>query len=386
MTFDQIITKSILQIRDKCQFFGALMLFAKILPSEQITTAATNGKEIVVNKDFLNSLNSSEQNALLLHEVLHMALLHCLRIGSRDRGIWNIAADIVVNNLILLNTPFALPKGCIIDKSYKGKSVEYIYEDLLKNNRYKKKKYKLLIPDILQGGGGEDEKSSASSMTGNEKLEVETFWKDAMQVVQNTTSSSSDSQGNLPLGISQEIQVVLEPEVDWRHALWKYVGKTNSDFDELDRRFIYRGLYLEGLLTEGLEIFVCIDTSASVSPQLLDQFFAELKGILSSYPHVKCKLFYADTEIYGPYELESIEELPEANGFGGTSFVPFFNYLEKTDDGFSELNRAAVYFTDGYGDFPAKEAENPTLWLVPSNGLETSSFPFGEVIRISSDG
>ena len=386
MTFDQIITKSILQIRDKCQFFGALMLFAKILPSEKITTAATNGKEIVVNKDFLNSLNSSEQNALLLHEVLHMALLHCLRIGSRDRGIWNIAADIVVNNLILLNTPFALPKGCIIDKSYKGKSVEYIYEDLLKNNRYKKKKYKLLIPDILQGGGGEDEKSSASSMTGNEKLEVETFWKDAMQVVQNTTSSSSNSQGNLPLGISQEIQVVLEPEVDWRHALWKYVGKTNSDFDELDRRFIYRGLYLEGLLTEGLEIFVCIDTSASVSPQLLDQFFAELKGILSSYPHVKCKLFYADTEIYGPYELESIEELPEANGFGGTSFVPFFNYLEKTDDGFSELNRAAVYFTDGYGDFPAKEAENPTLWLVPLNGLETSSFPFGEVIRISSDG
>ena len=384
MSFDEIITKSILQIRNQCQFFGALMLFAKILPSAKIATAATNGKEIVVNKDFLNSLNSSEQNALLLHEVLHMALLHCIRIGSRDREIWNIAADIVVNNLILLNTPFALPKGCIIDNSFNDKSVEYIYEDLLKNNRYKKKKYKLLIPDILQGG--EDEKSSASSMTEKERLEVETFWKDAMQVVQNTTSSSDKSQGNLPLGLSQEIQVVLEPEIDWRHALWKYVGKTNSDFDELDRRFIYRGLYLEGLLTEGLEIFVCIDTSGSVSQQLLNQFLAELKGILSSYPHVKCKLFYADTDIYGPYELESIEELPAAEGFGGTSFVPFFNYLEKMDEGFSELNRAAVYFTDGYGDFPGKEAENPTLWLVPSNGLETSSFPFGEVIRISSDG
>ena len=242
MTFDQIITKSILQIRDKCQFFGALMLFAKILPSEKIATAATNGKEIVVNKDFLNSLNSSEQNALLLHEVLHMALLHCIRIGSREREIWNIAADIVVNNLILSNTSFELPKGCIIDRSFNDKSVEYIYEDLLKNNNYKKKKYKLLIPDILEGG--EDEKSPASSMTEKERLEVETFWKDAMQVVQNTTSSSSDSQGKLPLGISQEIQVVLEPEIDWRHALWKYVGKTNSDFDELDRRFIYRGLYL----------------------------------------------------------------------------------------------------------------------------------------------
>ena len=93
MSFDEIITKSILQIRNQCHFFGALMLFAKILPSEKIATAATNGKQIVVNKDFLNSLNSSEQNALLLHEVLHMALLHCIRIGSRDREIFRLVAS-----------------------------------------------------------------------------------------------------------------------------------------------------------------------------------------------------------------------------------------------------------------------------------------------------
>ena len=42
-------------------------------------------------------------------------------------------------------------------------------------------------------------------------------------------------------------------------------------------------------------------------------------------------LYFADTEIYGPYEIHSIEELPKAAGFGGTSFVPFFNYLEKED-------------------------------------------------------
>ena len=45
---------------------------------------------------------------------------------------------------------------------------------------------------------------------------------------------NSYSQGNMPAGMSKEIEVFLEPEVDWRHALWKYVGKTPVDFDDLE--------------------------------------------------------------------------------------------------------------------------------------------------------
>ena len=117
-------------------------------------------------------------------------------------------------------------------------------------------------------------------------------------IISEEASDNKDkTQGNMPLGLSKEVEVFLEPEVDWRHALWKYVGKTPVDFDDLDRRFLYRGLYLEGLLTEALEVSVCIDTSGSVSQKLLDQFLGELKGILNAYPHVRCDLFFADTEI-----------------------------------------------------------------------------------------
>ena len=378
MNFEDIITKSILQIRKECSFFGALMLFAKIISSKEITTAATDGRTIFINDKFLSSLNSSEQNALLLHEVLHMALLHCIRIGTRDPRIWNIAADIVVNSLIQLNTPFQLPKDAILDKNFKNESVEEIYEALLKN----KKTIKLVMPDIIKLGNEDD---------GNNKKinaeEIESYWKDAIQVVENTVSDSAavSEQGNMPLGLGHEIKTILEPEIDWRHALWKYVGKTNSDFDDLDRRFIYKGLYLEALLTEGLEIFVCIDTSGSVSNKLLSQFAGELKGILSAYPHVKCILYYADTSLDGPYEIDHIDKLPPAKGRGGTSFVPFFNVLNKSHEDFSEVNRAAVYFTDGYGDFPPIEPDNPTMWLVPSDGLSSKEFPFGEVIRISTE-
>ena len=378
MNFKDTITKSILQIRSECSFFGALMLFAKITSSKEITTAATDGKTIFINKDFLNSLNSSEQNALLLHEVLHMALLHCIRIGTRDPKIWNIAADIVVNGLIQLNTPFQLPKDAILDEDFVNESVEEIYEALLKN----KKTIKLVMADIITLKSEDEDDNKTINAE-----EIESYWKDAIQIVENTVSDSAagSGQGNMPLGLSHEIKNILEPEIDWRHALWKYVGKTNSDFDDLDRRFIYRGLYLEALLTEGLEIFVCIDTSGSVSNKLLSQFAGELKGILSAYPHVKCILYYADTSLDGPYEIDSIDKLPPAKGRGGTSFIPFFNTLSESHEDFSEVNRAAVYFTDGYGCFPEKKPDNPTMWLVPSDGLSSKEFPFGEVIRISTE-
>ena len=386
--FNETISKCIIQVKRECHFFGALMLFAEIHPDKSIDTAATDGKKIMVNENFLASLKSSEQNALLLHEVLHMALLHVTRRGQRDGYVWNIAADIVVNDLIIRNTKFKLPQGAIIEKRYKDKSVEHIYEDLLKKNKYKKIKFESSMIDILdKQQEGEDQDASDKKLTEAEIEEVESFWRDKLEVLKNADQfdSKNNGQGSIPGGMGIEIESILEPEVDWRHALWKYVGKTPADFDDLDRRFFYRGLYLEGLLTEALEVSVCIDTSGSVSDTLLEQFLAELKGILRSYPHVKCDLFYGDTELFGPYPIQTIEETPKAMGRGGTSFRPFFKYLQNNQNNLMGAHKVSIYFTDGYGDFPSKEPEDPTMWLVCKDGLESKEFPFGEVVRISTE-
>lgn len=81
----------------KSPFFATLALFARFIPTEIIPTTATDGKDIFYNPDFLQSLPAPQQDGLLLHEVLHAALLHVLRRGVRDAQRWNIAADIVVN-------------------------------------------------------------------------------------------------------------------------------------------------------------------------------------------------------------------------------------------------------------------------------------------------
>tara|TARA_B100001989_G_C24167430_1_gene282596 strand:- start:227 stop:529 length:303 start_codon:yes stop_codon:yes gene_type:complete len=99
---------------------------------------------------------------------------------------------------------------------------------------------------------------------------------------------------------------------------------------------------------------------------------------------VKCDLFYADYSLHGPYEIDSIEGIPKIIGRGGTSFKPFFNYIKKNNDQLNS-NKALIYLTDGFGDFP-KDASAPTMWIVCKDGLETNHFPFGDVIRISTEG
>ena len=379
MDLSKIISKCILQIRKDSPFFASLMLFAPIVESQSIDTAATDGKNILINNTFFSSLSSSEQNAVMLHEVLHLALLHVFRMNNRNSKVWNIAADIVVNDLIDLNTSFTLPKGAIRDKSFRKKSVEYVYEQLIKNKK-KLKLLKLHHPDLISD---RTDITQTKQIDENEQHEIETYWKDNIQVLQKSAEINKD-KGSIPGGLEAEIATVLEPEVDWRTALWKFVAKTPSDFDEYDRRFFYRRLYLEGLDSESINVSVCIDTSGSVSDHLLEQFMGELKGILRSYPHVTCDLFYADWSLNGPYEIDSIEGVPKVIGRGGTSFKPFFNYIKKNNDHFNS-NKALIYLTDGYGDFP-KDASAPTMWIVCKDGLETNQFPFGDVIRISTEG
>ena len=404
MNFSEIISKTKLQVRRECQFFGALMLFASIKETTKLDTAATDGRDIFFNKKFLESLTSSEQNALMLHEVLHMALLHVQRRQSRDPYIWNIAADIVVNDLIQRNTSFKLPKGAIIDNAYRDKSVEYIYEALLKDDKYKAKKYKLSISDIAisinSGAGDEKPKAEQEEKNGigignqlseEEQEEIASYWKDKLQVLKNSDSLiqndnyGSHSTGGLPAGMAREVENILEPEINWRNALWKYIGRTPADFDDLDRRFLYRGLYLEALMCDAIEVSVCIDTSGSISRGLIDQFVAETKGILRSYPHVKCEFFYSDCELSGPFDINHAEQIPILHGGGGTSFVPFFEYLEKNNNSHFGVHKLSIYLTDGYEQFPDWIPTNPVMWLVSKDGEETKNFPFGEVVRISTE-
>ncbi len=403
-TDTRIISASLLRLRMKSPFFATLALFARFIPSQQLPTAATDGKDIFYNPDYLHSLPVTQQDGLLLHEVLHAALLHVVRQGVREAELWNIAADIVVNGIICKQGIFELPPGRLRSPKLEHLSVEEIYELLLKNTDNCLNSLKLLNPDLLNQAPGDipplsngnqlkgcnkkinenpsDPNNSPKnhSLSEKRKAALEEHWQNALQ--QASVIARTVNQGVLPAGIERELGALNAAQINWRSYLWRYLVQTPTDFSGFDRRFIGRGLYLEALQGENIHVYVAVDTSGSIDNQQLSMFLSEVAGILSSYPHLKCELYYVDAEAYGPFELNSDMTLPKPEGGGGTSFVPFFEKVAQNWDGFTQS--VCIYLTDGYGSFPDTAPQLPVLWVVTPGGLELEEFPFGEAVRLLS--
>lgn len=375
----KVISASLLRLRMRSPFFATLALFARFIETKSHNTAATDGKDIFLNPDFVLSLTPQQQDGLFLHEVLHAALLHVLRRGTREPLMWNIAADIVVNGIVAARDRFELPPGAIRDAELEKLSVEEVYE-LLQKDAEKYQAFCLANPDLLEESLGDSKNGNGDSLSQNRRAILETYWRNAL--AKSETIARSISQGNIPAGMERELGSLRDAQLNWRSYLWRYLVKTPTDFSGFDRRFIGRGLYLENLEGESVKVYVAVDTSGSIDNEQLSLFLAEISGILNSYPHLECQLYYADADAYGPYNIDSKTSLPPPQGGGGTSFIPFFSIVGNNWDGLSSA--VCVYLTDGYGFFPDKEPELPVLWVVTPGGLDISQFPFGEAVKLLS--
>ena len=382
---EKTITASRLRLRIKSPFFATLSMFANYKSTQAIPTAGTDGKNIFFNPDFLNSLSNAQQDGLLLHELLHAALLHVTRRGVRDPYLWNIAADILVNGLIVEQGAFELPPDPIRQPDWEKFSVEEIYELLIRQSERPSLANADLLSqapdDCLDNPSQKEESSSPSkdweTLDQSKESQLHNHWQRAME--QAVVVARSIGRGKLPAGIERQFQQLSEAQLDWRTYLWRYLVHTPSDFQGFDRRFIASGLYLDALAGESIQVFVAVDTSGSVDDSEMNLFLSEVQGILCAYPNIKCDLYYADAQAYGPYSLTSDSPIPQPVGGGGTSFVPFFEQVEANRDRF--LEGVCVYLTDGYGDFPCTPSL-PVLWVVTPGGLMLKSFPFGEAVRL----
>lgn len=381
----KLISASVIRLRTKSPFFATLALFARFINAPHYQTAATDGKDIFYNPEFFLALPPAQLDGVLLHEVLHAALLHVPRRGVRDAILWNFAADIVINGIIMQQGHFELPAGGLRDKDLEHLSVEEIYEILSLDAEEYKKKWEAAggagLSDLLEGSGeGSKEGDESDSMSSARKAALEAHWRNALQ--QAAVIARSSKQGTIPAGIERELMNATTPQIDWRSYLWRYLVQTPNDFTGFDRRFVGRGLYLEALQGESVIVYVAIDTSGSIDGEQLRLFLSEVNGILRSYPHLKCELYYVDADAYGPYELSPDSKFPKPQGGGGTSFIPFFDKVSERWDGHAQA--VCVYLTDGYGCFPEKAPQLPVLWVVTPCGLTLEQFPFGESVRLLS--
>jgi predicted metal-dependent peptidase len=362
------ISAAILQLRMRSPFFAALTLFARIQFTNTVDTAATDGRDIFINEHFWRGLKPKERMGIMVHEVLHAALLHVPRRGPRDPLLWNVAADVVVNGMVMAQEGLELPSGCIRDTTLEHLSVEEIYH-LIQDQSKKYKNY-ALQDLLLPGGVGADELREDTALS--------QYWRFALQ--QARTIQEMSGQGTLPAGMQRELANLDPSQLDWRSYLWRYLVQTPTDFQGFDRRFIHQKLYLEAMTGESVHVYVGVDTSGSIGEKEMSLFLGEVRGILSAYPHITASLYYIDAACYGPYPLTNQDEFPKPVGGGGTDFRPFFEAIEKEH---AELNPTlSVYLTDGYGTFPSEAPALPVLWVLTPGGLDANAIPFGEAVRL----
>jgi len=130
LTVEQKFTRAILAIRDIRTFYYAILSNIDKIESREVATMGVTESKLYYNPDFVSKMKESEIVAVLIHEVLHLAMMHPTRRGSRRPDIWNAAADIYVNEVILDEFQIRPGEKKVLDEDTRGIGIEML-EDML---------------------------------------------------------------------------------------------------------------------------------------------------------------------------------------------------------------------------------------------------------------
>ena len=372
----------------KAPFFGNLATRLKVVNADDwCPTAATDGRNLYYNTEFLKKMPAKQLEFLIGHEVLHLVYDHMGRAGERDKRLFNVAADYCVNqDLLDQRIGDKIPVG-LYDPKYRGWSAEEVYDDLYKNAEKISIEdlEEMLLDEHLDGddsdngdGEGEEKEGKGSSrprLTAEEKKAIKDEIKEAVISAAQTVGA-----GQLPNGVRRLIKDLTEPQLNWRELLQQQIQSTiRADYSWT--RPSRRGWHIDAVLPgndleKEIDICVAIDASGSMSDEMLKDILSEVKGIMQSYNSFKLHLWSFDTEVYNAktFTAENIDEIMdwEIGGGGGTMFEANWQYMLDNDI----APKKFVMFTDGYpGDGWGDENYCDTLFVI--HGSTTIQAPFG---------
>lgn len=362
---DRLLAKARTALVLEHPFIGNVALNMPFVKDYTCRTAWTNGKRIGYNPHFIDSLNDEERKFVVAHECLHPMLEHTFRRGGRHHKKWNQAGDYVINKLLKDEGIGKLVKGCLDNDQLHqagGGTTDGIYN---------------LLPepdDDGNNGHGEpldDCRDTEGSPADQAQAEAE--WK--VRVAQ--AAQAAKMMGKMSAGMQRLVDDVLQPKVDWREVLRKFVEKCKSDqrsWARPNRRFLSQGLYLPSVSGESLgEIAIAVDCSGSIDQETISQFAAEIRTIKEDGNPTKIHVVYFDSEVshYESYGRDDDLDI-KPHGGGGTAFSPVFTYFAEHDID----PVACIFLTDlccnDFGDMP----DYPVLWVSTDEGTA----PFGEVV------
>lgn len=397
------------------RFLDAALSQFGFFPIEE-STLLTDGKHILYNpRHILENYKSAKEIPVrdYLHMVMHCVFRHMYIDPSLNRPYWDLACDIAVENMITelnlkaVTTPRERQQAqyiAAIKKELKHVTAEKIYSYLRQSVPDPKKIAEIrglfyadnheiwymtvteieirfgLAASGTGSGEGEDGNESRSAMAA--------VWQTISERMQVDLQTFGKQRGLLPGSLTQNLAAVNREKYDYTSFLKKFavMGEAMKiNDDEFDYIFYTYGLqlYEKMPLIEPLEykeikaikeFVIAIDTSGSTSGELVQKFVQKTYNILKStesfFTKINLHIIQCDANIQEDKKITCQEEFDEylknmkIRGLGGTDFRPVFEYVEKLrkDKEFTNL-KGLIYFTDGYGEFPARKPDYDTAFV-----------------------
>lgn len=322
-----------------------------------------------------------------LHTLLHCIFSHGFQYQKLDTDLWDLAADIAVENVIL-------------DMQLRGVTLEQDVDAA--------RKLRVLREDI---GALTAERIyrylRQNPLTPNERTELnQLFWKDAhflwrpkeeiaismeqWKKISERVKADLKSFTKARTGaesLTKNLEETTRDKYDYTEIL-KHFTVVGEDITVNDEEFDYI-YYTYGLehygnlpLIEPLEyketkkvreFVIAIDTSASCRGPLVQAFlqktYSILKGTENFFHKINVHIIQCDNEVQSDTKITSDEDFEhfikygKLNGFGATDFRPVFAYVDKLQkQGEFENLKGLIYFTDGYGIYPERMPEYDVIF------------------------
>lgn len=349
--------------------------------------AATDGSKLYYDPVWLLKRYEREPAfamRMYLHMLFHCIFYHSYQYGKLDTAVWDLAADLAVENTILelgihgtaMKKDDRLREAVRNLKDYmngKGSEEEYArqvsWNQTGSSTAKKKKKipftaehiYRYLLKKPLKP----DEMKELISLS---HVDEHLTWN----VKEEMTIGQEQFQR-----ISERIKADLKSfskDKTKSESLDANLGeatKERYDYSDILRRFTCLS---EDISVNDEEFVIAIDTSASCRGPLVQAFLKKTYSILkqseSFFHKVNVHIIQCDMEVQSDMKITCDEDFDvflasgKLRGFGSTDFRPVFDYVdEQIAMGEFENLKGLIYFTDGYGIYPDRMPAYDTIFV-----------------------
>ena len=389
-------------------FYGHLSLGIPKKFSKEVPTACAKieGINIVLyfNEDFWNKLEDKHKIGLLQHELGHICLFHLIYWDEfKEKEIYNIAADMAINQYI--DKDYLPPNG-MLPSAFPDLNLEefkdsrYYYDKLIQAHQSGASSKLSKLVNHRKGGGmsvcshplwgegedGEEGEGSGGGVGRPIRGPLSDALKDLIkaqiehQVKSVYEDNLSKDPGSVPGYLRDMVTSIYlknPPVLDWRVVVRQFKSFCDKQTIAFTRnRPNKRYPDCDAItLRQKRKLLVGLDTSGSISPNTLCEFFTQIAHM--SKHGVEIDVIEWDAGIGRIYEFDRRNPWKgdSVTGGGGTNPYDVLVYLNK-----SRYHNAAIMFSDGFIGGEWTKASKPILWVLTKGGGTNFSFPGKKII------